>query len=66
MSVVSQNQGPASQETSITQTNELALLQNIYLELKIMNILLKQGFSIDDSDGAIRNSLTLIDLQELS
>lgn len=65
MSVVGGNQGPLSPETAITAPNEQAILTNIWIELKIISILLRQAFSITDDDAALRNSITVSDLQNL-
>ncbi len=66
MGVISNNQGPLAQETTVTQTNEMAVLQNIWMELKVISYILRTAYSITDSDAAIRNSTTLTDLNTLS
>lgn len=62
---VTANIGPLPAETSMMPANELAILSNIWLELKIISLLLKQGFNITDEDASIRNSLTVSDLTNL-
>lgn len=62
MSVQSVNPGPVAPENTMTLTDELAVLNNIWLELKVISLILKQGFNITDEDAAIRNSLTVVDL----
>lgn len=66
MSQVSVNPGPIATENTMTLNNQLGLLQNIWLELKIISALLKQIGNISDSDAAIRNSQTVNDLTQLS
>lgn len=62
MSVLSENNGPLAPETTITQTSTLAVLQNIWIELKVISYVLRQGLNIADEDAAIRNSITVSDL----
>ncbi len=66
MGVVSENTGPVSPETSLLQTNQIAVLQNIWLELKVIKMILAQAYGFGDSDAALRNSLLVSDLTTLS
>jgi hypothetical protein len=66
MSVISNNQGPVNAETSMVGTSDINILQNIYLELKVLNVILKQAFSITDEDAGIRNSLVVSDLTHIA
>lgn len=66
MGVISNNPGPLAQETTVTQTNEMAVLQNIWMELKVISYILRQAFGVTDSDAAIRNNTTLTDLNNVS
>ncbi len=66
MSQVNVTPGPVATENTMLNNNQLAVLQNIWLELKIISFLLKQGFQIPDSDAAIRNSQTVTDLSSIS
>ena len=66
MGVISNNPGPLAQETTVTQTNEMAVLQNIWMELKVISYILRQAYGTSDSDAAIRNSTTLVDLNTVT
>lgn len=65
MGVLANNQGPLSSDTAIVPLNELSVLTNIMMELRIISILLRQGFNITDEDAALRNSMTVSDLTNL-
>ena len=62
MGVISENTGPVAAETSTLQTNQMAVLQNIWLELKLISMILKTAYQITDEDAELRNSITLTDL----
>ena len=66
MSVINTPVNTVNAETSMLVNNELAVLQNIWLELKILNENFRQAFNLQDSDASIRNSMTVNDLTNIS
>ena len=66
MSVINTNNaGPIAPDTTIVPTSDRQCLIDILMELRIIRIYLAQGFNITDEAGALRNSLTLLDLNNL-
>lgn len=65
MSVISNNPGPLAQDTAVIPSDERQIMMNVLMELRVISLYLRQGFNITDEDGALRNSLTLSDLNNL-
>lgn len=65
MGVINDNNGPLQAESSIVPLNQLSLLEDILFQLKVVTFVLEQAFNISDTESAIRNSITVNDLQNI-